>query len=41
MSSKADTTKSGGGGSKTSLLDGTVRYFLDGDANPDRSAEEI
>jgi hypothetical protein len=38
---KADTTKSGGGGSKSSLLDGAVRYFLNGDANPDRSAEEI
>ncbi|KAF7368158.1 hypothetical protein MVEN_00134800 [Mycena venus] len=39
-SSKADT-KSAGGGSKTSLLDKAVRYLLDGDANPDRSSEEI
>ncbi|KAJ6473341.1 hypothetical protein C8R47DRAFT_1221479 [Mycena vitilis] len=29
------------GGSRTSLLDKAVRYLLDGDANPDRSAEEI
>ncbi|KAJ7075202.1 peptidase family C54-domain-containing protein [Mycena belliarum] len=32
---------SGGGGSKTSLLDKAVRYLLDGDAAPDRSTAEI
>ncbi|KAF8189246.1 hypothetical protein K438DRAFT_1763983 [Mycena galopus ATCC 62051] len=39
-SSKADSTKSGGGGSQTSLLDKAVRY-LDGNANPDRSSDKI
>ncbi|KAJ7841293.1 hypothetical protein B0H13DRAFT_2415027 [Mycena leptocephala] len=44
-SSKANdssaTTKGGAASSKTSLLDKAVRYLLDGDASPDRSAEEI
>ncbi|KAJ6483458.1 hypothetical protein DFH09DRAFT_1340458 [Mycena vulgaris] len=31
----------GGGASKTSLLDKALRYLLDGDAAPDRSAKEI
>ncbi|KAJ7465490.1 hypothetical protein FB451DRAFT_1486924 [Mycena latifolia] len=34
------TTKGGGASSKTSLLDKAVRYLLDGDAAPNRSAEE-
>ncbi|KAJ6566006.1 hypothetical protein B0H19DRAFT_1257302 [Mycena capillaripes] len=40
-SSRANTTISEGGGSKTSLLDKALRYLLDGDANLDRWAEEI
>ncbi|KAF8190937.1 hypothetical protein K438DRAFT_1970690 [Mycena galopus ATCC 62051] len=35
------TTKGGAASSKTSLLDRAVRYLLNGDASPDRSAEEI
>ncbi|KAJ6491180.1 hypothetical protein C8R45DRAFT_1213193 [Mycena sanguinolenta] len=40
-SSTKSSTKNSGGGAKTSLLDKAVRYLLDGDASPDRSAEEI
>jgi hypothetical protein len=35
------TTKDGAASSKTSLLDKAVRYLLDRDASPDRSAEDI
>jgi cysteine protease ATG4 len=33
-------TKAGAANSKTSLLDKAVRYLLNGDASPDRSAED-
>ncbi|KAJ7082555.1 hypothetical protein C8R44DRAFT_992153 [Mycena epipterygia] len=34
-------SESGGGGAKKSMLDKAVRYVLDGEAAPDRSAQEI
>jgi hypothetical protein len=37
----ASSTSSNAASSKTSLLDKAVRYLLDGDVSPNRSAEEI